>query len=133
MEQVSYLHEYVDLTAQKKELENQLKTLKEQIDAVEGEVLEYLQDNGMQSVKVDGYTVFLRRDIRASFLETEEAFEAISAQGFDDALKTTIPPARASSIVRELIKDLGPDEQVPEWIRAAFSYSDAVTPAIRKS
>ena len=133
MEQVSYLHQYVDLTAQKKELENQIKVIKEQIETVEPEVLGYMQDNGMQSVNVKGYTVYLKRDIRASFLETDAAFEVISAMGFDDALKTTIPPARASSIVREQIKDLAPDEEVPEWIKTAFNYYDGMSPAIRKS
>ena len=133
MEQVSYLHQYVDLTAQKKELENQIKVIKEQIETVEPEVLGYMQDNGMQSVNVKGYTVYLKRDIRASFLKTDAAFEIISAMGFDDALDTTIPPARASSIVREQINDLAPDEQVPDWIKEAFSYYDGLSPAIRKS
>lgn len=133
MEQVSRLHDYVALTAQKKELENQLKAIKEQIEAVEPDVLGYMQDNGMQSVNVSGYTVYLRRDIRATFTETDEALKVISAMGFDDALKTTIPPARASSIVREQIKDLAPDEEVPEWIKTAFNYFDGISPAIRKS
>ena len=133
MEGVSAFHALLDLAARKAELEKQLDDIKEQIALTQTEVLDYMQENGMQSVNVSGYTVYLRRDIRATFLETPEAFEIISAMGFDDALKTTIPPARASSIVREQIKDLAPDEQVPEWVKQAFSYYDGITPAIRKS
>lgn len=127
------LRRYVELTAKKKSLDKELDDIKESIEAIKETVLTYMQDEGMQSVKIADHLLYLRRDIRATFLETPESVLVAKNHGYGDALRTIIYPQTASSIVREQIKDLGPDEKIPDWIKEAFSYYDGLSPAIRKS
>lgn len=133
MEQVQFLHVLIDLTAQKAELEKQLDDVKEKIAQTQADVLDYMQDNGMQSVKIGGHTVYLRRDIYASTVEGDDALSLVRDHGYGDAVRTIINAQTASSIVRELIKDLAPDEPIPQWVQDAFKWTDKITPAIRKA
>ena len=122
---------FVALTDQKKALDAELRAVKEQIEALEPDVLHHMQENGIQSVNVDGYTVYLRRDIRASFKNTPEAYTAALDAGLQDALTTTIPAARASAIVREFLRDVG--SEAPSWLESVFSWIDDVRAGIRKA
>lgn len=124
---------YVALTARKNALEDELKGIKAEIEAAVPDVLGYLQDNGIQSVNVDGFTVYLYRDIRASFKGTPEAFELIELHEMSDALTTTINAQRAASIVRERIKDLPIGDDIPKWLSDAFSIADNVKTGVRKA
>ena len=133
MEQVSTLHVLIELAARKAELEKQLDDIKEQIAVAQGDVLDYMQENGMQSVKIGGHTVYLRRDIYASTVEGDDALSIVRDHGYGDAVRTLINAQTASSIVREIIKPLAPDEPVPEWVISAFSWTDKVTPTVCKS
>ena len=133
MEQASMLRVLVELSERKAELEKQLDEIKKQIASVQGDVLDYMQDNGMQSVNLDGHTVYLRRDIYAKTVESEDALQLARDHGYGDAVRTLINAQTASSIVREIIKPLAPDEPVPEWVIGAFSWTDKVTPTVCKS
>lgn len=128
---IDQLRRFVALTEKKKAIDAELKDLKDQIGELEPDVLEYMQDNGIQSAKVDGYTVYLRRDIRASFRGTPEAFAAVEANGLQDALTTTINAQRAASIVREFLKN--DDEAAPAWLGDAFGIVDQFRAGIRKA
>lgn len=133
MEQASMLHVLIELAARKAELEKQLDDIKEQIAVAHGDVLDYMQENGMQSVKIGGHTVYLRRDIYASTVEGDDALSIVRDHGYGDAVRTIINAQTASGIVRELIKDLAPDEPIPQWVQDAFKWTDKITPAIRKA
>ena len=133
MEGVFAFHALLDLAARKAELEKQLDDVKEQIAFAQAEVLDYMQNNGMQSVKLGGNTIYLRRDIYASTVEGEDALSLVRDHGYGDAVRTVVNAQTASSIVRELIKDLAPDEPIPQWVQNAFRWTDKITPAIRKA
>jgi len=124
------LKKYVLLATQKKKLAKQLENVKEELSNLEPDVLEFMQDNGIQNIKVDDHLVYIRKDVRATFQGTEEAFELIQKYGLDDALKTTIDPQRASSICREYLND--DDVERPEWLDDAFKIYEGFKAAVRK-
>ena len=59
------LREFVRLTTEKRDLETQLKDRKARLDALEPAVTEQFQQGGIQSINVDGYTVYLNRSLFA--------------------------------------------------------------------
>ena len=124
------LKKYVELYIQKDKLEDSLKRIKDELGELEDKVLDFMQENGIQNIKVDDRMVYLRRDIRASFLGTPEAFAELEQQGLMDALTTTVHPSRASSIVREVIADL---DKRPSWIDKTFNVFEGYRAAVRKS
>lgn len=124
------LRRYVSLATKKKDLDAAIKEVKAAIDELEPDVLAYMQANGIQNIKVDDHLIFIRKDIRATFLKTEEAFAIISEQGLDDALVTTINPQKASAICREFINDI--DVERPAWLDKAFSILEDYSAAVRK-
>jgi len=124
------LKKYVFLATQKKKLDAQLKAVKSEMADIEPDVLEYMQDNGIQNIKIDDHLVYIKKDVRATFLCTDIAFELIEKYGLDDALKTTIDPQRASSICREYLND--DDVERPAWLDEAFSIYEGFKAAVRK-
>lgn len=130
---MEHIRKLIELTARKEEVFTMLNEVKEQIAGMHPAALSYMQDNGLNRVTADGYTVYLKRNIRASFKGTPEAFAMVEENGLHDALTTTINPQRASSIVREQVKGLEVDEAIPEWLKVAFSIFDEIEPGIRKA
>ena len=124
------LKKYVLLATQKKELAKQLENAKEELSKLEPDVLEYMQENGIQNIKVDDHLVYIRKDVRATFQGTDAAFELIQKYGLTDALTTTINAARASSICREYLND--DDVERPAWLDEAFSIYEGFKAAVRK-
>lgn len=128
---MTQLREFVKLQEEKKRLDAELKMIKAAIGEMEPSILEYLQEGGIQNINVDKHTVYIARDIHASFLATDEAFKILEEQGMTDALTTTIHPSRASSIVREVVNGLGVDEDKPDWLDEAFSIYDGYKVSVR--
>ena len=128
------LKKYVLLATQKKELAKQLENAKEELSKLEPDVLEYMQEKGVESIKlkIDGvkHLLYIKKDVRATFQGTDTAFELIQKYGLDDALKTTINPQRASSICREYLND--DDVERPAWLDEAFSIYEGFKAAVRK-
>lgn len=130
---IRQLQKFVRLHDKKRKLEEELKEVKAAISEMQPEVLEYLQENGIQNIDIEGNKIYVSRDIHATFLGTEEAVRILEEQGFADALTTTVHPSRASSIVREIANSIGVDEPLPEWLEEAFSVYDGYKIAVRRA
>lgn len=127
------LRRFVGLQVRKKELDAELKQVKAEISDLEPAVLDFLQESGVQNINIDKHTIYIARDIHASFLGTERAVEVLGEQGMDDALKLTVHPSRASSIVREILMGLDIDQEPPTWLDDAFSYVNGYKVGVRSS
>ena len=124
------IRRYVALYTQKSNLDAELKAVKAEMADMEPKILTYMEENGMQNIKIDDHVVFIRRDVRATFLKTDEAFKILSEQGLEDALTTTINPQKASAICREYINDV--DVERPDWLDKAFSVYEGFSVSVRK-
>jgi hypothetical protein len=121
---------FVALTEHKRALEDELKGVKAKLDDLEPQVLEYMQRQGIQSIKVDSNTVYIRRDIRASMIKGDEALAEARARGLGDAITESIHASRAAAIVREFIDD--PDAERPEWLTKVFNIYEGFKAGVRK-
>jgi hypothetical protein len=114
------LRKFVALSEKKKELKAALEENEAAMDELEPKILAYMQENGMQNVNVDSKTVYIRRDIRATFVPTPENRKWLSRHKLSDSLTTTINPQRASAIVREIIDAAGIDGKRPKGLETVF-------------
>jgi hypothetical protein len=112
------LRRYVALVKRKAEIDAELREVKEKIENAEPSVLEYMTENGIQRIAVDDRTLYIRRQFRASYLNTPEAQAAAVALDLGDALTMTIHPSRAAAIVRERLEAIeDPEEEAAERAR----------------
>lgn len=96
-EQIRSFHE---LETERRELESQLKDLKKRQEQLKVHLIEAFADNGIQSINVDGLTVYLHRQIWAS-ASGPEAMAALKEVGLDDLVKETCNAMTFSAWVRE--------------------------------
>lgn len=120
----------VYMTERKRKLEDELNAAKADIALFEEDVVTYMQEEGVKNLSIDGNKVYLAPDIKASFRNDDEAVACAEEHGLGDALKMTIHPARAKSIVKEFAQQYG--DKMPEWVGTIFSYTEGLRPTVRK-
>lgn len=108
---------YLELRARRDALDAELKEVKAELDALAGEMIDAMDDAGLESFAAEGHSFFIRTTLKASL--TAEHFDAFRARldehGCGDIVKPTINARTLESFVREQTADN--DGQVPEWIR----------------
>jgi len=118
------LHDFVDATRSKRELEAQIKILDEQIAQAEKKLLAEMTDAGVQRVTVDDVTVYIHRQLWASKnpnVTDEEAAEAIKLVGLDDMIKPKFNANTMSSYIRELD---GQGRPIPDPLLSVLSITE---------
>lgn len=124
MKNMEVVRRYVALMKEKQVLDNALAAVKKQIETAEQEAYDYLTANGIQNIRVDDRTVYVRREIHATYLKTEEAQRVLEQLRLTDALTTTVHPQRAAAIVRERLEEAAiadREEQERKQLEKAFS------------
>lgn len=124
MENMEVVRRYVALMKEKQVLDDALAAVKKQIETAEQEAYDYLTANGIQNIRVDDRTVYVRREIHATYLKTEEAQRVLEQLGLTDALTTTVHPQRSAAIVRERLEEAAiadREEQERKQLEKAFS------------
>lgn len=74
------------LSAEKDALEAQIKTVNAERDRITQDILDRWSEDGTQSIKFDGKTVYLRRSVYAKVLDREHIAEAMREAGLDSML-----------------------------------------------
>lgn len=90
--------EFIDLTSRKRSLSAQLKGIQEQLDMLEPGIIEAMQADGVQSVKVDGMLAYLSTRTWAKVEFPNLPF--LSEAGYGQLL--TVNYAKAGSLLSEL-------------------------------
>lgn len=80
------LKRLLTLNAEKDALEAQLKAVNAERDHITQSILDRWSEDGTQSIKLDGKTVYLRRSIYAKVLDREHVAEAMREAGLDSML-----------------------------------------------
>jgi hypothetical protein len=128
------LKRLVRLRKEREKAEATLAKVKAQIDEQEPAVLNWMQENGIGSVKQDGITVHLRRELWASVAEGDIDFlrDALSAAGIDPStiIKEKANTQTLSALVREFDRDQRP---MPNSLAAALKVSEVFKIGYRAS
>lgn len=80
------LKRLLTLNAEKDELEARLKTVNSEREHITQTILDRWSEDGTQSIKLDGKTVYLRRSVYAKVLDREHVAEALREAGLDSML-----------------------------------------------
>lgn len=106
----------------------ELDRLKANRAEVEETLLEQFAAAGVSSLKVDGKTVSLRRDLYARILDADRLHDELTAAGYGDLIEAKVNSARLSALVREF--DRGEAEcpgALADVVTASERYSIRVT------
>jgi hypothetical protein len=127
LEQVKQI---VAIKNQMEELETQLKALKQQYDELEPQVIDYMTQEGLQRLTVDGRTVYVNRQIWASVDRTNPlALEILRQNGLTDFIEEKVNGQRISAYVREYDKS---GEDIPGWCNEALRITEKFSVGMRK-
>ena len=124
------LKDYVALCAEKRDLDNRLDMVKERIMEMEPNVIDTMCDAGMQFTRIDGLTLYLRTDLRASAVNVD-TLAAFADTSF--MVKQTVNGNTLSAWVREQEQDDDGNPILPDAIKEAIKVTQKVNARTRKA
>ena len=133
MADIRTVRRFVKLEKQRRKIEDALKKIKADIEAVHGPSLEYFQSKGIQRQTIDGLTVHLRRELWASKLAAvthSEACDALKEAGLGDFTGERINNQGLSAYVRELDSQ---DQELPATLEGIIKVSEVFKLGTRKA
>lgn len=124
------LAEYIELTARKRALDDDLKELNERLVMIELELLDQFEAAGVDKIGKDGYTLYMARSLRprAKDGDRDRMLEAIKANGYGDLVKEDIHPKRLEAIVKEL----DGQGEMPDWAKDTIEIYEQYNIRVRK-
>jgi hypothetical protein len=97
--------QFATLTRTKRMLEQELDRIKDELDALSFQLRDYLGTGGFERVRIDGFTIYLRRQIFARKYDWATATEvcaALNANGMGHSVKEQYNSHTLSKHIREL-------------------------------
>lgn len=131
------ISEYVRLTERKRALEEQLKDAKARLDEMEPRIVEQFQSDSVQSMSVDGYTVYLNRKLLAGAKDGDKpamiaALKAVGDESWSFLVEDNVNYQRLNARVRECPQDESGMPILPEALRAVVNVYEDFTIGARK-
>jgi hypothetical protein len=120
------LRELVKLTEEKRWLEARAKERGSRIAELESELLPVFGEHGLSSVQVDGYTVYLQRELYASPVDDEKLCDALAEVGYGSLVRRTVHRQQLSAWVREM------DDDIPSTVRQWLQISEVFHLRVRR-
>ena len=105
------LRTFAKLTGEKGDLQAKLNSVKIQLNDLETELIEQFQGSGVQSVNIDGYTVYLRRSLFAGAAGGDKDTMHSVLQGLDDSWNFLVKDSVNSQSLSARIRELDVDEE----------------------
>ena len=97
---------FAELQQEKRELKDQISDVDQELKDLERHILDHFAESGVQSMKTDQGTVYMRRDLYASLDgDRGDAMEALVSEGLEDFIKTDFNLNQISAYVRELDRE----------------------------
>lgn len=126
------MREFVALEKERRDLEDRLKHIKARRDDLEQILLGAFEESQIQSMKIDGLTVYIHRQLwaRPKGGDYDLAVRALREVGWDDLVEIKCNTHRVSSQVREMDRE---GVELPEPIKEAFDVSEQFSVRTRKS
>lgn len=118
----------VEIDAEIKEAEALVASIKARRQVVEEQLLEQFAETGTSSVRVNGRTVSMRRDLYSKVLDPERLNDALRLAGFGDLIEEKVNSMRLSALVREFDRgDVECPAELAEVVTASEKFSIRVT------
>jgi hypothetical protein len=109
---------YARLRRQQAASEAEAGAIKTQADELEVKLIEAFSEEGLQNTKIEGQTIYLRRDLfaqRKPGVEAEELEAALVKAGLEHFIKPTVSMQSLSAYLRDLDKA---EEDLPDELAA---------------
>ena len=132
------LKPYVELIKKKTLLEEQLRDVKARLDELEPQIAESFQKEGVQSTNVDGYTVYLNRQLWAGAAngDKEAMFAALKTypdESWSFLVRDNVNTQQLSARVRECELDVNGMPILPNELKQVIKVSEVFRIGARKS
>ncbi len=120
---------------QKKELENAVKSVSEEIERIDRELSDAMAEAECPNFSHSGSTFYLNSRLFASPRAgmSEDMIRELKAHGFGDIVKESVNANTLSSFCKEQIALSGEKESLPDWLSDVVNTFDKVTVGIRKA
>lgn len=141
---VTTVKAYAKAKLERERIEAKLKDIKARMEAMEPSISEYFQRQGMQSMNVGGYTVYLRRELWASLqqgvdpakLETEVAgteFAVAVAPRMNVQTMSALMREREEQMKQQGTKPNDLQHVIPAELRGLLKLAEIFKVGVRKS
>jgi hypothetical protein len=125
----------VTLWKERQALKDKLKKIEAHLDEIEPKALDWMLSNTIPSMKQNGVTAYIRREVWASLAEgatTDFLRDALAAAGFEpgDVIRERANTQTLSAIVREYD---GRNEPLPNSLASAVKVSEVFKLGFRQS
>ena len=122
-----------NLRDEKKDLEQQMKTLNAQLDETDFALAAAMAESETQNFTRAGMIFCLTNTTRASAMaeQKEALFEALRAGGYGDLIYETVNANSLSAFVKEQIMEN--DEALPDWLNGLVNVYERTTVGVRKA
>jgi hypothetical protein len=131
------LRELVAQTNRKRELQAQLNDANARITALEPLVAEQFQQDGVQSVNIDGYTIYLNRKLYAGPKDGNKAGLVAALKGLDESWSFLVSEGFNANSLKARVREceLGADNMpiIPIELRDVMAVYEEFEVGARKS
>lgn len=128
---------YVDLTDKKRKLEEQLKDTKARLAELEPAIVEMFQSEGVQSMNIDGYTVYLNRKLFAGPKDGDKEAMIAALQGCDESWSFLVSPTVNTNQLGARVRECDMDENdlpiLPDSLKDVIAVFEQFRVGARKS
>jgi hypothetical protein len=132
--------EYAQLVLRIRELKSEAEKLQKEADEIESELLDQFMQEGVQNIKTDSGTVFLRSQIWASYPSDDnggrtysETNDALRAAGLGMMVNERFNSQTLSAWVREQERDELGNPILPDELRDKLAVATKFEIAVRKA
>ena len=132
------LKQYIELTDLKRRLEAQLKDTKSRMAELEPHIVEQFQEDGTQSVNMDGFTVYLNRQLFASAADGDkdamiQAMKGCGDESWSFLVRDSVNSQSLSARIRECDLDENGMPMLPDSLQDVIKVAEVFRLGARKS
>ena len=127
-EEVKLVREYLRKSRRRREIQEEADALQQDLTLMQDQILNYYMRTGHQKQRIDGGTVYLRRDLYASPIpgadgSHEQAIKALQAAGLGHLVQTKVNTQDLAAHVRDLeTRDLELPPELEPHVRVSEVY-----------
>lgn len=122
-----------ELRAAKKYAEQEIKEINEDIEKIDGQLVQLMIDTETQNFTRGGTMFCLNTATRATAISElkDDLFEVLRAEGFGNLIYETVNANSLSAFVKEQISQNG--DVLPSWLDGLLNVFEKTTVSVRKS
>lgn len=127
------LKEYVQMSALKKSIEEELESVKVRLAEIEPQLLDEFAEAGMQSANIDGHTIYIQRQLWAKVEDgasKDDVILGLKAAGYSDYVNETYNTQQVSALLREWDKQELP---IPAPLEGKLGSTEKFSLRVRKA